>query len=167
MEGVWEVRRGENWGENGEGMKALEISGEDDTGATIRSVTARVVATRQFYEERQGFSPLSLLKNPMILLAIVALGIAFGMPKLMENMDPETRAEFEAAQKQGGLATLMSGGSGPSEDKSSSSAPAMNPANFDLAGWMAGQQASSGSKSSGTTSSGNDVRGGGSIRRRG
>ena len=54
MEGVWEVRRGENWGENGEGMKALEISGEDDTGATIRSVTARVVATRQFYEERQG-----------------------------------------------------------------------------------------------------------------
>lgn len=30
-------------------------------------------------------SPLSLVKNPMILLAIVALGITLGMPKLMEN----------------------------------------------------------------------------------
>jgi hypothetical protein len=30
-------------------------------------------------------SPLSLLKNPMILLALVALGFTFGMPKLMEN----------------------------------------------------------------------------------
>ena len=30
-------------------------------------------------------SPLSLLKNPMILLAVVALGFTFGMPKLMEN----------------------------------------------------------------------------------
>lgn len=30
-------------------------------------------------------SPLSLVKNPMILLALVALGFMFGMPKLMEN----------------------------------------------------------------------------------
>jgi hypothetical protein len=30
-------------------------------------------------------SPLSLFKNPMILLALVALGFTFGMPKLMEN----------------------------------------------------------------------------------
>lgn len=30
-------------------------------------------------------SPLSLVKNPMILLAIVALVFTLGMPKLMEN----------------------------------------------------------------------------------
>lgn len=30
-------------------------------------------------------SPLSLVKNPMILLAIVALALTLGMPKLMEN----------------------------------------------------------------------------------
>lgn len=30
-------------------------------------------------------SPLSLLKNPMILLGVVALGITFGMPYLIDN----------------------------------------------------------------------------------
>lgn len=30
-------------------------------------------------------SPLSLVKNPMILMAIVALALTLGMPKLMEN----------------------------------------------------------------------------------
>lgn len=30
-------------------------------------------------------SPMSLVKNPMILLAIVALGFTLGVPKLMEN----------------------------------------------------------------------------------
>lgn len=30
-------------------------------------------------------SPLSLLKNPMILIALVAMAFMFGMPKLMEN----------------------------------------------------------------------------------
>ncbi len=33
-------------------------------------------------------SPLSLLKNPMILIAIVGLGFVFGMPYLMENSAP-------------------------------------------------------------------------------
>lgn len=33
----------------------------------------------------QTVSPLSLLKNPMILMAVVALVLTFGMPKLMEN----------------------------------------------------------------------------------
>lgn len=30
-------------------------------------------------------SPLALLKNPMILLALVAMVFMFGMPKLMQN----------------------------------------------------------------------------------
>jgi hypothetical protein len=30
-------------------------------------------------------SPLSLVKSPMVLLAIVALGLMFVMPMLMEN----------------------------------------------------------------------------------
>ena len=33
-------------------------------------------------------SPLSLLKNPMILIAIVGLGFVFGMPYLLENSTP-------------------------------------------------------------------------------
>jgi hypothetical protein len=30
-------------------------------------------------------SPLSFLKNPMILMAVVSMGLMFGMPKIMEN----------------------------------------------------------------------------------
>ena len=30
-------------------------------------------------------SPLDLLKNPMILIAVVGLGFVFGMPYLMDN----------------------------------------------------------------------------------
>ena len=31
---------------------------------------------------------MSLLKNPMILIAIVGLGFVFGMPYLLENSTP-------------------------------------------------------------------------------
>lgn len=30
-------------------------------------------------------SPLTLFQNPMILLGVVAMGVMFGMPKIMEN----------------------------------------------------------------------------------
>lgn len=35
--------------------------------------------------EYDTVSPLDLLKNPMILIAVVALGLMFGMPYLMDN----------------------------------------------------------------------------------
>ena len=61
----------------------------------------------------------------MILLAVVSVGIMFGMPYLMENMDPEMRAEFEEQSKKGPLAMAAGGGNGLQ--------------NFDMAAWMAGQ----------------------------
>lgn len=67
-------------------------------------------------------SALSLLSNPMILIALFSLAVVVGMPYLMENMDPETKAEFEAMQKERGV----------------SSNPAAAVQGFDLAGWMAG-----------------------------
>lgn len=53
--------------------------------------------------------------------------IVFGMPYLMDNMDPETRAEFEEAQKSSPMAGLLAGGKGGAAQ------------NFDAAGWLAGQ----------------------------
>lgn len=64
----------------------------------------------------------------MILLGIVALAFTFGMPKLMENMDPEMKAEYEEMQKKGPTAAIgraMNGGSPSGGD-------------FDLAGYLAG-----------------------------
>ncbi|KAK5122687.1 hypothetical protein LTR16_003987 [Cryomyces antarcticus] len=68
---------------------------------------------------------LSFFKNPMILMALFSLVLIVGMPYMMENMDPETRAEFDEMQKKSPLA---------SPDN-----PAARLQNFDLAGWMAGK----------------------------
>ena len=96
-----------------------------------------------------------MLKNPIILLAIVALAITFGMPKLMENMDPEMKAEYEEMQKKSpvsGITRAMQG-QGPASSAAGS---------FDLAGWIAGAQQQQGS----TKTSGADAKDGGSLRER-
>ncbi|KAL4886363.1 hypothetical protein BJY04DRAFT_179013 [Aspergillus karnatakaensis] len=129
VKGAWETFRGNEWGNRGV-EKYVRPAGEKVGGGNGSSgevvVDVRVVGRKGFYEVRQTFSPLSLFKNPMILLAIVALGFTFGMPKLMENMDPEMRAEFEkqsrASPITGAQSAMAGGGAG----------------NFDLAGWMAG-----------------------------
>ena len=71
-------------------------------------------------------SPLSILKNPLVLLGLLGAGLMFGMPYLMENMDPEVKEAFEARQANGGGVSgqvngLLSGNGG-----------------FDAAGWLAG-----------------------------
>ncbi|OJJ44857.1 hypothetical protein ASPZODRAFT_134256 [Penicilliopsis zonata CBS 506.65] len=123
VSGVWETFRGNAWDNRG---GERYIRGENtDVNANV-VIEAKVLARRTFYAERPQFSPLDLFKNPMILLAVVAMLFTFGMPKLMENMDPEMRAEFEKQSRASPIA-----GAGRS-------APGAAAANFDLAGWMAG-----------------------------
>lgn len=92
-------------------------------------------------------SPLSLLKNPMILIAGFSMIIVFGMPYIMDNstclprafsqmakilmiviVDPEMKAEFEAQQK----SSPLSGGAQANPLQS-----------FDPAAWLAGAPSSS------------------------
>ncbi|KAI9863837.1 MAG: hypothetical protein M1813_003489 [Trichoglossum hirsutum] len=123
---AWQTWRGNEWGNKGERRGGGEV------------VEVSPVGGKEFYAERQGFSPLSLLKSPMILLAIVSMGLMFGLPYMLDNMDPEMRAEFEAQQKR----------TAPPSTASLQG--------FDLAGMLAGQQPGKGS------SGGN----GGSVRRK-
>ncbi|KKK16073.1 hypothetical protein ARAM_000719 [Aspergillus rambellii] len=143
--GVWETFRGNAW-ENTGGEKFSSSSSSASTSesesesesessrsassADVIIIDAKVLGKKAFYEIRPKFSPLALFKNPMILLALVALGFTFGMPRLMENMDPEMRAEFEKQSRASPLSGAASG-----------AMSAGGPANFDLAGWMAGQAA--------------------------
>jgi hypothetical protein len=127
--GAWETYRGTKWEDRGVALVAAPTEQLD--------MLAKVMSKRNFYEQRQGFNPMSLLKNPMILMGVVALAFTFGMPKLMENMDPEMRAEYEEMQKKGpmsGLTKAMQGGGGASSAAE----------NFDLAGYLAGSSKSSG-----------------------
>ncbi|KAL5047478.1 hypothetical protein BDW71DRAFT_180222 [Aspergillus fruticulosus] len=128
LKGVWETFRGNEWGNRGveKYVRPAEEKVGGGNGDEQVVVEARAVGRKGFYEVRQTFSPLSLFKNPMILLALVALAFTFGMPKLMENMDPEMREEFEKQSRASPIAGAQSAMAGG------------GPANFDLAGWMAG-----------------------------
>lgn len=89
---------------------------------------------------------LSILKNPMILLGLVSMGIFFGMPYLVDNsrffrriflfaaltqqptVDPEMKKEWEESQKSNPMNSLMGGQQGT-----------QNPmGNFDMAAFLAG-----------------------------
>ncbi|CAG8939175.1 unnamed protein product [Penicillium salamii] len=124
--GIWETFRGNPWDNRGAEKYVVDVAGKKQDDVVVE---AKIVGRKAFYEERAKFSPLSLVKNPMVLLAVVALGLMFVMPKLMENMDPEMRAEFEQHSRSspitGATSNAMAGGG------------------FDLAGWMAGTTAPS------------------------
>ncbi|KAJ5482408.1 hypothetical protein N7475_001220 [Penicillium sp. IBT 31633x] len=119
--GIWETFRGNPWDNRGAERYIGDVAGKKQVDVVVE---AKVIGRKVFYEQRAKFSPLSLVKNPMVLLAIVALGLMFAMPKLMENMDPEMRAEFEQHSR--------------SSPISGATTNAMAGGGFDLAGWMAG-----------------------------
>ncbi|KAF2688742.1 hypothetical protein K458DRAFT_359648 [Lentithecium fluviatile CBS 122367] len=118
---AWQTFIGNEWDNKGEGR------GEGGNGLVVE---VKPLGQKNYYQERGGFSPLSFLKNPMILMALFSMVLIFGMPYLMENMDPETKAEFEEMQKKGVM------GSGTTNT-------AQQIQNFDLASWMAGKTDSS------------------------
>lgn len=68
--------RGNEWGNKG------QVYGSGNDTVTI---ALSPNAKKEFYAQRQGFSALSILKNPMILMALVSAGLVFGMPYLMDN----------------------------------------------------------------------------------
>ncbi|KAK5159159.1 hypothetical protein LTR04_005015, partial [Oleoguttula sp. CCFEE 6159] len=121
---VFQTFRGHEWSNKGVRLGGSSSAAEGgDADAVV--VDVRPAAGREFYQQRGGFELLSFFKNPMILMALFSLVLIVGMPYMMENMDPETRAEFDEMQKKSPLA---------SPDN-----PAARLQNFDLAGWMAGK----------------------------
>ncbi|RFU76927.1 nonselective cation channel [Trichoderma arundinaceum] len=119
---AWETYRGNEWGNKGE---EVPVKSE---GGPWRGISAKAVGGKIFFMERPAFSVLSILKNPMILMGLVTMGIVFGMPYLMDNMDPELRAEFEERQKESPMNAIMANAQG-----------GQNPlGNFDMAAYLAG-----------------------------
>ncbi|KJE93570.1 hypothetical protein CAOG_04337 [Capsaspora owczarzaki ATCC 30864] len=49
----------------------------------------------QFFQRREGVDIRGMLMNPMVLMMGVMLIMAYAMPKMMENMDPEERRQME------------------------------------------------------------------------
>ncbi|KAH6608115.1 nonselective cation channel [Trichoderma cornu-damae] len=119
---AWETYRGNEWGNKGE---EVQVRSE---GASWRGIGVKAVGGKLFFMERPAFSVLSILKNPMILMGLVTMGIVFGMPYLIENMDPELRAEFEERQKENPMNAIMANAQGGQSPLG----------NFDMAAYLAG-----------------------------
>ncbi|KAL1883065.1 hypothetical protein VTK73DRAFT_9991 [Phialemonium thermophilum] len=119
---AWETYRGNDW--NNKGEELVKLKGGE-------SFELRLFGSKDYFLERSKFSLLSILRNPMILLGLVSMGIFLGMPYLVNSMDPEMRAEWEERQKSNPMNSLMGGAAG---------GPAGgNPiADFDMAGFLAG-----------------------------
>jgi hypothetical protein len=66
----------------------------------------------------------------MILLGLVSCAIFMGMPYLIDNMDPEMKAEWEEQQKKNPMNGIMGAATG--------GAGASPMGNFDMAGFLAG-----------------------------
>jgi len=73
---AWETYRGNDWDNKGE---QLQLGGGENR------FEARVLGPKRYYMERSGFSVFGILKNPMILLGLVSMGIFVGMPYLVNN----------------------------------------------------------------------------------
>lgn len=73
---AWQTFRGNEWNNKGPSFG----SGKDELNIQIRPNVKK-----DFYQVRGGFSLLSFLKSPMILMALFSVAMIFGMPYIMEN----------------------------------------------------------------------------------
>lgn len=85
------------------------------------------ITRTQYVFPRQAFSVLGMLKSPMMLMSIGSMFLVFIMPKLVENIDPETiQAVQEHNQQREEVMNKVT--------------------NFDVAQFMAGKSSSSDKK---------------------
>jgi len=59
----------------------------------------RPMAVPKYFQKREEFSVLDMLKNPMVLMMLVPLIIVGVLPKMMNSQDPEVRKEMEEQMK--------------------------------------------------------------------
>ncbi|KAM3711387.1 hypothetical protein ACB098_01G105100 [Castanea mollissima] len=62
----------------------------------------------QYYEIREPFNVMSVVKSPMGLMMGFMLVVMFLMPKLMENMDPEEMRRAQEEMRNQGVPSLSS-----------------------------------------------------------
>ncbi|KAG7567706.1 hypothetical protein ISN45_Aa04g005560 [Arabidopsis thaliana x Arabidopsis arenosa] len=78
---------------------------------TRRSLTELVLEPLkedQYYEIREPFNILSIVKSPMGLMVGFMVVVVFLMPKLMENIDPEEMKQAQEEMRRQGVPSLTS-----------------------------------------------------------
>jgi len=100
-------------------------------GANKQSLSYPIVLTAHgptwYFEKREEFGIQTLLKNPMMFMVIITLGMIVVFPKMMKNMDPEMMKEMqEQMEKSPNVGNLFSGMLGNPEEKKPAQVPATN-----------------------------------------
>ncbi|CAN6918868.1 unnamed protein product [Brassica oleracea] len=78
---------------------------------TRRSLTELVLEplrADQYYEMREPFNVMAILKSPMGLMVGFMVVVVFLMPKLMENIDPEEMKRTQEELRNQGVPSLSS-----------------------------------------------------------
>ncbi|KAK4580537.1 hypothetical protein LTR86_000740 [Recurvomyces mirabilis] len=115
---AWQTFRGNEWSNKGSPY------GTANNG--VLAIQIQAASQKDFYQTRGGFDILGFLKSPMILMGLVSVVFIFGLPYIMDNMDPDTKQEFEEMQKK----SPLTGSQGAANQMQ----------NFDIASWLAGKK---------------------------
>ncbi|GMH12460.1 hypothetical protein Nepgr_014301 [Nepenthes gracilis] len=84
-----------------------------ETRRGLSELVLEPLREEEYYEIREPFSIMSVVKSPMGLMMGFMLIVVFLMPKLMENMDPEEMKRAQEEMRNQGvpsLANFFSGG---------------------------------------------------------
>lgn len=77
-----------------------------ETRRGLTELSLEPLREEEYYEKREPFSILSLVKSPMGLMVGFMLIVVFVMPKLMENMDPEEMKQAQEQMRSQGVPSL-------------------------------------------------------------
>jgi hypothetical protein len=83
-------------------------------GATKQAIPHPLILTAHakydFFEKRQRFSLLSMLRNPMVMMMLFSVVLMLMMPKMLDNLDPEQQEQFKQRMQsnQGDPSKLLS-----------------------------------------------------------
>lgn len=79
----------------------------------------RPISRIEAFDQKQALNPLGMLKNPMVIMGIVSMGMVFIMPMLTEGMTEEEKRELaqqNPMNAEGGLMGMLSSLTQPPEE---------------------------------------------------
>ncbi|KAI4379886.1 hypothetical protein MLD38_006127 [Melastoma candidum] len=79
-----------------------------ETRRSLSELVLEPLREEQYYEIREPFSIMSVVKSPMGLMVGFMLIVMFLMPKLVENMDPEEMRRAQEEMRSQGVPSLAS-----------------------------------------------------------
>eukprot|EP01134_Creolimax_fragrantissima_P005871 CFRG5871T1 len=109
----------------------MEVTDSGDTSAHVNNYISdstpsipyplklHPMGKQLFFAPRKGWSPIDLLKNPMVLMMLAMGAMGVFLPKMIENMDPEMQEEMKTITPRSAMAELLGAGS----DNTTNNAP--------------------------------------------